>query len=260
MNEYLIKGETLTDIADEVRELSGVTNGLTPSIITTNLNEVNSEVASQTELIEQIATALEGKASGNTNIKLQSKTVIPSSSELVITADKNFDGLKEVTVQGDEDLVPENIKDGVNIFGVQGSLSTSGGGSSNLGEKIITSNGEYYAEDDGYDGYNYVDVSVAAELAVVRFDVRRLPDEEYMVVVYYFDNYLSAQDACFMNIFPIDGCVIEVAKNSIIGFYCDDLTYTPTVTSTDDIHIYSEFSESKYHIARINGDGTIYVS
>ena len=59
--------------------------------------------------------------------KLQNKTVTPSASTKKITADSDYDGLETVTVNGDSDLIPANIKSGVNIFGVAGSFSPSNG-------------------------------------------------------------------------------------------------------------------------------------
>ncbi len=41
----------------------------------------------------------------------------------VITADTGYGGLNKVTINGDAELVPENIKEGVNIFGVTGNMS-----------------------------------------------------------------------------------------------------------------------------------------
>lgn len=58
---------------------------------------------------------------------LQNKSVTPSAKNQVIVPDTNYDGLAQVTVAGDADLVAGNIKKGVEIFGVTGSYEATGG-------------------------------------------------------------------------------------------------------------------------------------
>ena len=60
--------------------------------------------------------------------ELQSKVVTPGKIAQIIKPDSGYDGLSQVTVNGDADLVPGNIKSGVNIFGVDGNYEGSGGG------------------------------------------------------------------------------------------------------------------------------------
>lgn len=57
----------------------------------------------------------------NPPAQLQEKTVTPTKEGLSVAPDSGFDGLSKVTVNGDNNLVPENIKEGVSIFGVEGS-------------------------------------------------------------------------------------------------------------------------------------------
>ena len=114
----------------------------------------------------------------DSNGNYQSKTVTPSSSQQVITADTGYDALKKVTVNaipdtyvqptatkgattytptttnqtiasgtyltgtqtisGDANLVAGNIKSGTTIFGVTGSYTGGGGGSSSIDTKTVT--------------------------------------------------------------------------------------------------------------------------
>ena len=59
-------------------------------------------------------------------VNLQNKEVTPSKEQQTIVADESYSGLNQVLVNGDNDLVPENIKDGVDIFGVVGTAQTLG--------------------------------------------------------------------------------------------------------------------------------------
>lgn len=73
-------------------------------------------------------TELKNKANNlpdqNPPAQLQEKTVTPTKEGLSVVPDSGFDGMSKVTVNGDANLVPENIKEGVSIFGVIGSLSS----------------------------------------------------------------------------------------------------------------------------------------
>lgn len=64
MAEYLIQGETLTNMADEIRTLSGTTGTMNPDEMTEYVADANAEITSQDALLDQAIAALEGKAAG----------------------------------------------------------------------------------------------------------------------------------------------------------------------------------------------------
>ena len=53
---------------------------------------------------------------------LQEKTVTPETLPTVIGTDEGYDGLSQVTVNPDSQLIPTNIRSGKTIFGVAGSF------------------------------------------------------------------------------------------------------------------------------------------
>ena len=52
--------------------------------------------------------------------QLQSKSITPSTSTQHVYPSSRYDGLSQVTVNGDSNLISSNIKSGTNIFGVTG--------------------------------------------------------------------------------------------------------------------------------------------
>lgn len=99
---------------------------------------INEELITQEMLLSdqdaklaELAEILSNKAS--VSPVLQSKTITPTTAEQIVTADSGYDALGKVTVKGDSNLKAENIKSGVSIFGVNGTLTEGGSGSSGGG-------------------------------------------------------------------------------------------------------------------------------
>lgn len=63
-DKYIIKKETLDHIAAQSMSLAGKTNAVSTAEIISDLTNVNEEIIDQSELIDQLTTALNGKASG----------------------------------------------------------------------------------------------------------------------------------------------------------------------------------------------------
>lgn len=125
--EVSVETEELTitpSIEEQVNE--GLYNKVTVQPmenLTDDLTEQDGLVTTQETTIDDILEVLENKAFPS--VELQEKTVIPTTEEQEIVADEGYDALSKVIVAGDEDLKPENIKDGTSIFGVEGTAKTT---------------------------------------------------------------------------------------------------------------------------------------
>lgn len=98
--------------------------------------------------------------SGSASDKFKTLNVKPTGEEFVITAEeKNCSGFNSVTVAGDANLVPDNIRSGIKVYGMTGNYR--GEGSMILAPECIpiidgTDHPQY--PEEGYDGFKKVTV------------------------------------------------------------------------------------------------------
>lgn len=85
MVEYLIQDTTLTGMADEIRRLNGSTGTLKPGAMITELQTVNTAIATQEDLLAQVITAIASKAAPTGTYTIHIGTAEP-------TADIGSDG------------------------------------------------------------------------------------------------------------------------------------------------------------------------
>lgn len=94
----------------------------------TILQNTNAEIAakggSSASTIASIPAAVASIAGG---AELEEVTITPNGQQIVALPEEGYDGFSKVTVSGDANLVAANIKAGVTIYGVTGTMS--GGGS-----------------------------------------------------------------------------------------------------------------------------------
>lgn len=106
--KYVINDETMTQIADPLRSLTGRTDDLTPAEMAAAGAAAHTEVQTQTDLIDQIKTVLNGKAAGGTGKPEQEKTAnITENGEHEIVPDEGYTLSKvslNVEIGGDTEI------------------------------------------------------------------------------------------------------------------------------------------------------------
>ena len=161
----------LTGVADAIRTKKGTSGLINPQDFESEISSIRTEKPEQeksvsistngtTEVTPDTGKAL-SKVTVTTNVQptLQEKTVAPTTTQQIVTADSGKDGLSKVTVEAvtssiDSNIVAENIKKDVTILGVTGTLE-SGGGEQPTGDytvKVIDYDGTVLLETKGNTG------------------------------------------------------------------------------------------------------------
>lgn len=91
-----------------------------------------------------LITATAGTKSSTHQLAFQAaKTIIPSTASQIAVSSGYYTG-GAVTVKGDSNLVSENIKSGVSIFGVNGNYAGSGDGDASMEDGLVDRTVSFY--------------------------------------------------------------------------------------------------------------------
>ena len=131
--------------------------------VITMLNQIKAAIENKGVTVGGAAVSEYSRLIGEITGLLEAKTVIPSTSQQVIEASKQYDGLSSVTIEAvdasiDENIQSQNIKDGVTILGVEGTYVPPAPSLQNKSVTPTTSAQEISA-DSNYDGLDIVSVA-----------------------------------------------------------------------------------------------------
>lgn len=101
-----------------------------------SLNNLESGAGANADAISEIQAALPSYV-GSSIARKQAAAYTPGTADQIIGANQYLAGPQ--TIKGDPDLKAENIKSGVNIFGVDGNYEGSGGGGLTVATGTTTS-------------------------------------------------------------------------------------------------------------------------
>lgn len=184
--------------------LSAVTVGAVTSSIDSNIQAGN--IKSGVQIL-----GVNGTYSGGGS-NYQQKTVTPSASQQVVSADSGYDALSQVTINGSSNLVAGNIKKDVEIFGVTGTYKGAG----------VTLNPHpvwlQYAGVDNTDG-NHANVLPADGSWTTAVDLSAITSQNALLYLFYYNRTIEDIDLSGWTIPDID------INASYMFYECRNLKY-----------------------------------
>ena len=216
-NEYLQSNNTdLQAILDAVNGLPNAGGEQAVPVISVNTSG--------------LITTTAGTKSSTYQLAFQpAKTITPGTSSQIAVSSGYYTG-GNVTVAGDANLVADNIKSGVSIFGVNGNYAGSGGGDTSAEDSIVTNTISSYTNDRVTSIGNYAFYS-RSKLTTVSFPkVTSIGSSAF----YYCTSLTTASfpvatsigSAAFYNCARLTTASFPVATSigSFAFYYCTNLT------------------------------------
>lgn len=169
-------------------------------------------------------------------LKGQTKTVTPTAAVQTVKPDTNYNGLTTVTVNGDANLIPANIKEGVSIFNVQGTHA-------------------------GSTGENDVPVKLFATEEDMRADLTTKEGDLAVVYGEQIGNMTAATETQFIT-FPATVTLPTAVTSSKYGMFrsADDSSYfdAQTMLNASYFEFYGYGESSNVSVAYSSNDGITY--
>jgi hypothetical protein len=148
MSKIVTNREDIVAIADAVRNKTNSSEEMTLGDIVNNINNIETGVTPEISISSNgLITAVAGDKSSTHQLAFQpAKTITPSTASQIAVSSGYYTG-GDITVAGDANLVAGNIKSGVSIFGVNGTLAGGSGGNTDMEDSLITRNVSSYTND-----------------------------------------------------------------------------------------------------------------
>lgn len=130
----------------------------------------------------------------------QSKTVTPKASSQTVKPDSGYDGLSQVTVNGDADLKAANIAKGVNIFGVTGTLES--------GSKVVEG--------------QFIPVQSGDWISTNPITISGLGFKPSRVIVHLMGKYTDSNGAMYSGMMATPGLVLLDTNGQYLATYFEE--------------------------------------
>ncbi len=148
--------------------------------------------------------------------ELQEVWVTPTGSDMTVEADDDYDGLSTVHVSGDNDLIADNIKDGVTIYGTTGTYAgTDTSDATALPKNILTGKTAYIST-------GKVEGTLALQMGVVR------PDAELVATL--------SSDVSWVDDLELTIPAYTTTSTTLLA--ASEMTPTVTLTDLDNYNYY----------------------